>query len=167
MVWKWKEGGKKVENQDKKTSNFFLFRRFYLEGWNATNKSCLFYAKFFEFEEFSIESFFCSSIQPQHAVSPRLCSTLLAVFGPNTCCNYNNYIFEWKLVKMRFSEYRLLQASIFDTVFKCKEALLYTPTFYHFAFYNLNGKNREKLFVWYSIKQIKMCWRISNGILAK
>ena len=36
----------------KKTSNFFLFRRFYLEGWNATNKSCLFNAKFFEFEEF-------------------------------------------------------------------------------------------------------------------
>ena len=51
VVWKWKEeGGKKVEFQDKKTSIFFLFRRFYLEGWNATNKSCLFNAKIFDFE---------------------------------------------------------------------------------------------------------------------
>ena len=32
--------------------------RFYLEGRNATNKSCLFYAKFFEFEEFSQAPFF-------------------------------------------------------------------------------------------------------------
>ena len=45
-----------------------LFMHFYTESWNATNKSSLFDAKFFEFEEFSIEPFFCSSIQPQHAV---------------------------------------------------------------------------------------------------
>ena len=57
-----------MENQEKKTSNFFLLLRFYTGRQNVTNKSCLFYAKFFEFEEFSIESFFCSSIQPQHAV---------------------------------------------------------------------------------------------------
>ena len=31
---------------------------FYTESWNATNKSSLFDAKFFEFEEFSIEPFF-------------------------------------------------------------------------------------------------------------
>ena len=36
----------------KKTSKKILFMRFYLEGRNATNKSCLFCAKFFEFEEF-------------------------------------------------------------------------------------------------------------------
>ena len=42
--------------------------RFYTGRRNATNKSCLFDAKFFEFEEFSIDTFFCSSIQPQHAV---------------------------------------------------------------------------------------------------
>ena len=41
---------------------------FYTESWNATNKNCLFDAKFFEFEEFSIEPFFLGSIQPQHAV---------------------------------------------------------------------------------------------------
>ena len=42
--------------------------RFYTGRRNATNKSCLFDAKFFEFEEFSVDTFFCSSIQPQHAV---------------------------------------------------------------------------------------------------
>jgi hypothetical protein len=40
-----------------------------LEGRNATNKSCLFYAKFFEFEEFSLPPFFLGSILPQHAVT--------------------------------------------------------------------------------------------------
>ena len=43
-----KEGGKKGKIKRKK----LWFRRFYLEERNATNKSCLFYAKFFEFEEF-------------------------------------------------------------------------------------------------------------------
>ena len=42
--------------------------RFYLGGRNVINKKGLFYAKFFEFEEFSIVPFFCSSIQPQHTV---------------------------------------------------------------------------------------------------
>ena len=42
--------GKKGENQEKKTSNFFLLMRFYTGRRNVTNKSCLFYAKFFEFE---------------------------------------------------------------------------------------------------------------------
>jgi hypothetical protein len=32
--------------------------RFYAGGKNFTNKKGLFYAKFFEFEEFSIEPFF-------------------------------------------------------------------------------------------------------------
>ena len=39
---------------------------------NFINKKDLFYAKFFEFEEFSIEPFFCSSIQPQHTVNSRV-----------------------------------------------------------------------------------------------
>ena len=42
--------------------------RFYAGGRNFINKKGLFYAKVFEFEEFSIEPFFCSSIQPQHTV---------------------------------------------------------------------------------------------------
>ena len=52
VVLKLKEDRKNKENQEKKTSNFFLLTHFYLEGWNFTNKSCLFNAKFFEFEEF-------------------------------------------------------------------------------------------------------------------
>ena len=52
----------------KKTFNFFLFRRFYTGRKNFNYKKSLFYAKFFEFEEFSIVPFFCSSIQPQHTV---------------------------------------------------------------------------------------------------
>ena len=69
------KSGLKVERRRKKgvksrEKNFKkkLFRRFYLEGRNATNKSCLFYAKFFEFEEFFHPSFFVGSIEPQHAV---------------------------------------------------------------------------------------------------
>ena len=46
-----------------------MFRRFYTGKKNVCNKNCLFYAKFFEFEEFSMVPFFCSSIQPQHTVS--------------------------------------------------------------------------------------------------
>jgi hypothetical protein len=42
--------------------------RFYLGGQNVNNKKGLFWAKLFEFEEFSIGPFFCSSIQPQHTV---------------------------------------------------------------------------------------------------
>ena len=41
---------KKPYKQRKKTSNFFSLGRFYWGGTNFTNKSCLFYAKFFEFE---------------------------------------------------------------------------------------------------------------------
>jgi hypothetical protein len=41
---------------------------FYTGRKNFINKKGLFYAKFFEFEEFSIVPFFCSSIQPQHTV---------------------------------------------------------------------------------------------------
>ena len=51
-----------------KNFKFFLLTRFYTGRRNATNKSCLFDAKFFEFEEFSIDPFFLGSIQPQHAV---------------------------------------------------------------------------------------------------
>ena len=50
VVLKLKEDGKKEENKEKKTSNFFLCMRFYTGRRNVTNKSCLFYAKFFEFE---------------------------------------------------------------------------------------------------------------------
>jgi hypothetical protein len=42
--------------------------RFYTGRKNFINKKGLFYAKFSEFEEFSIVPFFCSSIQPQHTV---------------------------------------------------------------------------------------------------
>ena len=45
--------------------------RFYAGGKKFTNKKGLFYAKFFEFEEFSIKPFFCISIQPQHTVDPK------------------------------------------------------------------------------------------------
>ena len=69
VVSKLKEDGKKAKNQEEKTSKKNLFMHFYTESWNATNKSCLFDAKFFEFEEFSIDTFFCSSIQLQHVVS--------------------------------------------------------------------------------------------------
>ena len=65
------KGKRKREKSGKsreKNFNFFLFTRFYTERINVTNKSCLFDAKFFEFEEFSIVPFFYSSIQPQHAV---------------------------------------------------------------------------------------------------
>ena len=67
MVQKLKEGGKKVKNLEKKNFNF-LFMRFYLERRNVTNKKSLFYANFFEFEEFFYPSFFVGSIQSQHAV---------------------------------------------------------------------------------------------------
>jgi hypothetical protein len=63
---------KKVKNLEKKTSNFFLFMRFYLERRNVTNKKGLSYTKFFEFEEFFHPSFFVGSIQPQHAVTHNL-----------------------------------------------------------------------------------------------
>ena len=59
---------KKSEKSREKNFNFFLFMRFYLERRNVTNKKGLFYAKFFEFEEFFNPSFFVGSIQPQHAV---------------------------------------------------------------------------------------------------
>ena len=45
-----------------------MYVRFYLGGKNFINKKDLFYAKFFEFEESTIELFFSSSIQPQHTV---------------------------------------------------------------------------------------------------
>ena len=73
MFWKFQilkkllKRAKTLKNL-KKTVNFFLFRRFYTGRKNFTNKKGLFYAKFFEFEEFSIVPFFCSSIQPQHTV---------------------------------------------------------------------------------------------------
>ena len=53
VVWKLKEGKKKRGKSREKNFKKFFFLHFYLEGWNASNKSCLFYAKFFEFEEFS------------------------------------------------------------------------------------------------------------------
>ena len=45
-----------------------MFGRFYTGRKNFINKKGLFYAKFFEFEEFSIVPFFCNSIQPQHTM---------------------------------------------------------------------------------------------------
>ena len=63
------KSGFKVKRRRKKSvksrgKNFKknLFMHFYTESWNATNKSSLFDAKFFEFEEFSIEPFFLGSI---------------------------------------------------------------------------------------------------------
>ena len=59
---------KKSEKSREKNFKFFLFMRFYLERRNVTNKKGLFYAKFFEFEEFFYPSFFVGSVQPQQAV---------------------------------------------------------------------------------------------------
>ena len=64
MFWKYQilkkalQRAKTLKKQQKKTSNFFLLMRFYAGGKKFTNKKGLFYAKFFEFEEFSIVSFF-------------------------------------------------------------------------------------------------------------
>jgi hypothetical protein len=66
--WKAKKRWKKRVKSREKNFNFFLFMHFYLGGRNVINKKGLFYAKFFEFEEFTIGPFFCSSIQPQHTV---------------------------------------------------------------------------------------------------
>ena len=68
MVQKLKEDGKKVENQEKKTSNFFFLMHFFSGGTYFINKKGLFYAKFFEFEEFLEPSFLGGSIQPEHTV---------------------------------------------------------------------------------------------------
>jgi hypothetical protein len=51
---------KHLKKTAKKTSN--LFMHFYLGGRNFINKKGLFYAKFFEFEEFSLPSFLGGSI---------------------------------------------------------------------------------------------------------
>ena len=59
---------KNTEKTAKKNINFFLCMRFYLEGHNFYYKNCLLDAKFFEFEESTMEKFFSSSIQPQHTV---------------------------------------------------------------------------------------------------
>ena len=59
---------KTLKKQRKKLQIFFCVGAFTQEE-NFINKKDLFYAKFFGFEEFSIEPFFCSSIQPQHTVA--------------------------------------------------------------------------------------------------
>ena len=59
---------KNLKKTGEKNSIFFLFSRFYTGRKNFINKKDLFYANFFEFEEFFIIPFFCSSIQPQHTV---------------------------------------------------------------------------------------------------
>jgi hypothetical protein len=51
--FKVKRRRKKEYKKEKKNFNFFLFMHFYLGGRNFINKRGLFYAKFFEFEEFS------------------------------------------------------------------------------------------------------------------
>jgi hypothetical protein len=66
---------KNLKKTVKKTSKFFVCMRFYTGRKKFINKKGLFYAKFFEFEEFSIGPFFCSSIQPQHTVSDVCMST--------------------------------------------------------------------------------------------
>ena len=60
---------KTSKNLKKTAKIFFLYVRFYLGGKNFINKKDLFYAKFFELEESTIEKFFSSSIQPQHTVN--------------------------------------------------------------------------------------------------
>ena len=51
------------------TSIFFVCKHFYTGRKKFYNKNCLFDAKVFEFEEFTIGPFFYSSIQPQHTVT--------------------------------------------------------------------------------------------------
>ena len=70
--FKVKRRQKKQGKSREKTSIFFLLTHFYTGRKNFINKKGLFYAKFFEFEEFSIVPFFCSSIQPQHTVQDQL-----------------------------------------------------------------------------------------------
>ena len=67
------ENGTKTSKNLKKTAKknfkfFFVYALLMGGGKNFINKNCLFDAKFFEFEEFTIAPFFCSSIQPQHTV---------------------------------------------------------------------------------------------------
>jgi hypothetical protein len=59
---------KTLKKSKKKTSSFFCLAAYTPEEIISLIKKGLFYAKFFEFEEFSIVPFFCSSIQPQHTV---------------------------------------------------------------------------------------------------
>jgi hypothetical protein len=48
----------------------------------------LFYAKLFEFVEFSIGPFFCSSIQPQ----PRTATGSVAVLASTYCAKYTRFL---------------------------------------------------------------------------
>ena len=49
---------KTFKKQRKKTSIFFLFMRFYLEGQNFINKNCLFYANFLNLKSLVRHLFF-------------------------------------------------------------------------------------------------------------
>jgi hypothetical protein len=62
---------KNLKKAKKKLQFFFCLSSFTWEEKNSINKKGLFYAKFFEFEEFSIVPFFSNSIQPQHTVQRR------------------------------------------------------------------------------------------------
>ena len=65
--------------------------RFYTGRRNVNNKKGLFYVKFFDLKSFSIIFFFCSSIQPQHAV--------------NQMCDWNQKCFYFacpKILKQAF-----------------------------------------------------------------
>ena len=68
VVWKWKEGWKKVENQDKKTSNFFCLGASTWRDKMPLIKVAYFMLNFLNSKSYLSNLFFCSSIQPQHAV---------------------------------------------------------------------------------------------------
>ena len=60
---------KREKSRGKKPQFFLCVCAFTRKEKKFINKKGLFYAKCFEFEEFYIVPFFCSSIQPQHTVS--------------------------------------------------------------------------------------------------
>ena len=66
---RWMDGSNsQIRWTDISNSRIQARRAWFLVEYKVINKKGLFYAKYFDFEEFSIPPVFCSSIQPQHTV---------------------------------------------------------------------------------------------------
>ena len=72
---------KNLKKTVKENFNSFCVDAFYMGRKSFINKKGFFYAKFFEFKEFSIVLIFSSSIQPQHTVSNALCLKIMNTLG--------------------------------------------------------------------------------------
>ena len=90
---------KKSEKSREKNFNLFLFMRFYLERRNVTNKKGVFYANFFEFEEFSIVSFFVVAfslsilyVRRRKKSPENLRSTVIVVRYNNSVLSYSGQV---------------------------------------------------------------------------